>query len=81
MMLRCINPNEAKLLDAAAGVHVRFRLAGVGIVTTYLVVTVGCRLSVYSNFEIIKSEILERLFLKLWAGSLISWCNQKLRNI
>ena len=31
MMLRCINPNEAKLLDAAAGIHVRFRLAGVRI--------------------------------------------------
>ena len=29
MMLRCINPNEAKMLDAAAGVHVKFRLAGV----------------------------------------------------
>lgn len=29
LMLRCINPAEAKLLDAAAGVHVKFRLAGV----------------------------------------------------
>lgn len=29
LMLRCINPAEAQLLDAAAGVHVRFRLAGV----------------------------------------------------
>ncbi|KAK6187563.1 hypothetical protein SNE40_005561 [Patella caerulea] len=28
MMLRCINPNESKLLDPAIGVHVRFRLAG-----------------------------------------------------
>ncbi|XP_076824881.1 uncharacterized protein LOC143470550 [Clavelina lepadiformis] len=28
LMLRCINPNEAKLLDAASGIHVRFRLAG-----------------------------------------------------
>lgn len=28
MMLRCINPNEAKLLDAAAGIHIKFRLAG-----------------------------------------------------
>ncbi|XP_062608849.1 protein MFI-like isoform X2 [Saccostrea cucullata] len=28
LMLRCINPNEAKLLDAASGVHVKFRLAG-----------------------------------------------------
>lgn len=28
-MLRCINPNEAKMLDAASGVHVKFRLAGV----------------------------------------------------
>ncbi|XP_070568593.1 uncharacterized protein [Ptychodera flava] len=28
MMLRCINPKEAQLLDAAAGVHIRFRLAG-----------------------------------------------------
>ena len=27
--MRCINPNEARLLDAASGVHVRFRLAGV----------------------------------------------------
>ncbi|CAL1541367.1 unnamed protein product [Lymnaea stagnalis] len=27
-MLRCINPNEAKLLDAAAGINIRFRLAG-----------------------------------------------------
>lgn len=29
LMLRCINPNEAKMLDAASGVHVKFRLAGV----------------------------------------------------
>ncbi len=29
MMLRCINPNEAKLLDSALGIHVKFRLAGV----------------------------------------------------
>uniref|UniRef100_H2YYQ0 Uncharacterized protein n=1 Tax=Ciona savignyi TaxID=51511 RepID=H2YYQ0_CIOSA len=28
LMLKCINPNEAKLLDSAAGVHIRFRLAG-----------------------------------------------------
>jgi len=27
-MLRCINPNEAKLLDDASGVHIRFRLMG-----------------------------------------------------
>ena len=29
VMLRCINPNEAKMLDAAAGINIRFRLAGV----------------------------------------------------
>ena len=29
MMLRCINPKEADLLDFAAGIHIRFRLAGV----------------------------------------------------
>ena len=29
MMLKCINPNEAKYLDPAMGVHVKFRLAGV----------------------------------------------------
>jgi len=29
VMLRCINPTEAKLIDAAAGIHVKFRLAGV----------------------------------------------------
>jgi len=29
-MLRCINPQEAKLLDAASGIHIKFRLAGVG---------------------------------------------------
>lgn len=28
VMLRCINPQEAKLLDAASGTSVRFRLAG-----------------------------------------------------
>ncbi|OWF40183.1 uncharacterized protein C11orf65 homolog [Mizuhopecten yessoensis] len=28
LMLRCINPNESKYLDAASGVHVKFRLAG-----------------------------------------------------
>lgn len=28
-MLKCINPLEASLLDAAAGVHLKFRLAGV----------------------------------------------------
>ncbi|XP_031553124.1 uncharacterized protein C11orf65 homolog [Actinia tenebrosa] len=28
LMLRCINPREADLLDAGAGVHVKFRLAG-----------------------------------------------------
>jgi len=29
VMLRIINPSEAKLIDAAAGIHVKFRLAGV----------------------------------------------------
>ncbi len=29
MMLRCINPAEAKLFDRAAGAHVKFRLGGV----------------------------------------------------
>ncbi|ELU12370.1 hypothetical protein CAPTEDRAFT_228976 [Capitella teleta] len=28
LMLRCINPNEAKLMDAAMGIHIKFRLAG-----------------------------------------------------
>ena len=31
LMLKCINPIESKLLDAAAGVHLKFRLAGVSI--------------------------------------------------
>ena len=29
LMLRCINPAEARLIDAAAGIHIKFRLAGV----------------------------------------------------
>ena len=29
LMLKCINPTEAKLLDPAAGIHIKFRLAGV----------------------------------------------------
>lgn len=29
MMLKAINPAEARYLDAAAGIHVKFRLAGV----------------------------------------------------
>jgi len=29
VLLRCVNPAEAKLIDAAAGIHVKFRLAGV----------------------------------------------------
>jgi len=28
LMLKCINPGEAELVDAAAGIHVRFRLGG-----------------------------------------------------
>ncbi|KAK3739021.1 hypothetical protein QZH41_010479 [Actinostola sp. cb2023] len=28
LMLKCINPREADLLDSAAGVHIKFRLAG-----------------------------------------------------
>jgi len=28
LMLRCINPREAALLDVAAGIHIRFRLGG-----------------------------------------------------
>ena len=28
-MLKCINPKEAKLLDDASGIHIRFRLMGV----------------------------------------------------
>eukprot|EP00755_Sulcionema_specki_P002353 Sspe_Gene.118481::Locus_112104_Transcript_1_1_Confidence_1.000_Length_1356::g.118481::m.118481 len=28
LMLKCINPREASLMDAASGVHVRFRLGG-----------------------------------------------------
>jgi len=29
LMLKCINPGEASLVDAAAGIHVRFRLGGI----------------------------------------------------
>ncbi|XP_053561034.1 protein MFI [Bombina bombina] len=29
LLLKCINPQEAELIDAAAGIHVRFRLGGV----------------------------------------------------
>ena len=29
LMLKCINPNEAKYFDPAAGIHIKFRLAGV----------------------------------------------------
>jgi len=29
VMLRCINPVESRLIDSAAGIHVKFRLAGV----------------------------------------------------
>ena len=29
LMLKCINPKEADLLDYASGIHIRFRLAGV----------------------------------------------------
>ncbi|KAM4701794.1 protein MFI [Discoglossus pictus] len=29
LLLKCINPREAELIDAAAGVHLRFRLGGV----------------------------------------------------
>ena len=29
VMLKCVNPKEAALLDAASGTHVKFRLAGV----------------------------------------------------
>ncbi|OCT57600.1 hypothetical protein XELAEV_18003302mg [Xenopus laevis] len=28
LLLKCVNPREAELIDAAAGVHVRFRLGG-----------------------------------------------------
>ena len=29
LMLKCINPNEAQYFDPAAGIHIKFRLAGV----------------------------------------------------
>ena len=37
MMLKCINPQEAKMLDAACGIHIKFRLAGAcfTIISTY----------------------------------------------
>lgn len=35
LMLRCINPQEAKLLDAASGIHIKFRLAGVGLISDF----------------------------------------------
>ena len=28
-IMKFINPNEAKLIDSASGIHIRFRLAGV----------------------------------------------------
>jgi len=33
-LLRCVNPSEARLLDAATGTHVRFRLGGVSFPPT-----------------------------------------------
>ena len=29
LMLKCINPAEATFLDSAAGIHIKYRLAGV----------------------------------------------------
>lgn len=31
MIMKYINPNEAKLIDSASGIHIKFRLAGVFI--------------------------------------------------
>ena len=30
LLMSYINPNEAQLIDAASGIHIKFRLAGVG---------------------------------------------------
>ena len=43
IMLRCINPNEAKLLDAASGIHVKFRLAGVCIFLYLYLLDIGLK--------------------------------------
>jgi hypothetical protein len=29
LIMKYINPNEAKLIDGASGIHIKFRLAGV----------------------------------------------------
>lgn len=52
-MLRCINPNEAKMLDAASGVHVKFRLAGVS------------RLKLELLFVLDKEELCEKYCINL----------------
>ena len=44
MMLRCINPNEARMLDAASGIHIKFRLAGVSTYTKNMVTEPGWNL-------------------------------------
>lgn len=60
LMLRCINPAEAKLADSAAGIHVKFRLAGVSSHWCDLI-SVLKSVHYYSSFD---SEVVRRyLFL------------------
>ena len=68
LMLRCINPNEAKILDAASGVHVKFRLAGVSLTQS------SPKLSFYwdwgeNSLVILNGGIMLAAFSSVHAGS------------
>lgn len=60
LMLRCINPRESKLLDPAAGIHIKFRLAGV---SPSHVFTVSSQRHIYSIIQILYFPYLTVNFL------------------
>ncbi|KAJ7363686.1 hypothetical protein OS493_009849 [Desmophyllum pertusum] len=62
-MLKCINPREAEILDAAAGVHIKFRLAGV---STYTLNTTPFGVHIRPGFSLEARKISPNIYYKIF---------------
>ena len=63
-ILKCINPKEAKLLDDASGVHIRFRLMGVCFVFYRKCITCCFKSFVLIGISLLNLRIFLIIFLK-----------------
>ena len=71
-MLKCINPNEAQYFDPAAGIHIKFRLAGV------------IKLHISSQrlqLQMTRTLLFVRLFAWIWSWKFVGFIRRSFHPI